>query len=195
MRHYLSLVGSCALVGLNALAAVGCAGASSDGGRTAIDASELAPWEGAAQEAFGDDIDPAAVGLSMDSATPRSDPLLRERAQTADLVVRVKVTTVTTDAIGEDITYHLGIQAADPPLTSARIAERSFELSIGKKGPSYPVAKAFDSRLRGLTFVAFLRRFAGAEGESTVHWHLAPDTAEVVSAVKEAIALKELSGS
>lgn len=193
MRFHLSLIVAC-LVGVHALGAAGCAGAA-PAGSTAEDVSGLAPWDGAAREAFGDRIEPTAVGLSMDTASPRSDPLFRERAQTADLVAHVKVTTVTADTIGEDVTYHLSLQAVDPPLATAQIAARRFELSIGRNGPAYPIAKAFEGRLRGLTFIAFIRQFVGPEGEPVIHWHLAADTADVVSAVQEAVVLKELSGS
>jgi hypothetical protein len=194
MRSCRSLIISCFLVGFNALSVAGCSGATSPG-NTLAEGPALTPWEGTVKEAFGDGIELAAVGLSMDSASPRSDPLLRERAQTADLVAHVKVTTVTADTVGDEVTYHLVVQAVDPPLASARITERSFELSIGRKGQAYPIAKALDSRLRGLTFIAFIRRFAATDRDSVVHWHLAPDTAEVVAAVKEAVMLKELSGS
>jgi hypothetical protein len=68
-----------------------------------------------------------------------------------------------------------------------------FELNIRPKSRAYGIARAFDTRLRGLTFIGFVRRFAGEEGELEIHWHLSPDTAEVAAAVKEAVALGELS--
>jgi hypothetical protein len=158
-------------------------------------ASGLPRWEGHAREVFDDNIDPSAVGLSMDGPSPRNDAHLRERAQTADVVARVRVQTVTVDSVGEQQTYHLGIQVGIPTLTQAKVPDRTFELAIRPSSGAFGIAKAFDARLRGQTFVGFVRRFSNEDGDTEVHWHLAPDTAEVVAAVKEAVALREISGS
>lgn len=163
-------------------------------GRTAAGAN-LPRWEARARQMFDDNIDPAAVGLSMDGPSPRSDAFLRERAQTADVVARVRVQTVTVDSVGDQKTYHLGIQVGVPTLVQPKIEDRSFELSIKPASGAFGIARAFDARLRGQTFVGFIKRFSSELGEVEVHWHLSPDTAEVVSAVKEAVALREMTGS
>lgn len=152
----------------------------------------LPAWDPQAQEVFDDNIDPAAVGLTLEGPSPRSDRFLRERAQTAEVVARVRVSTVTVDSIGDQSTYHLGIQVGYPPLATPKVADRTFELVIRPHSPAHGIARAFDSRLRGLTFIGFIRRFAG-DGEPEIHWHLSPDTAEVAAAVREAVALGELS--
>lgn len=158
-------------------------------------ASGLPHWEAQARQVFDDNIDPAAVGLSMDGPSPRSDAFLRQRAQTADVVARVRVQTVTVDSVGDQKTYHLGIQVGVPTLAEAKVADRMFELSIKPTSGAYGIARAFDARLRGQTFVGFIKRYSSEEGDVEVHWHLSPDTAEVVAAVKEAVALREISGS
>ena len=152
----------------------------------------LPRWEGHGRDLFDDNIDPAAVGLSMEGVSPRSDPFLRERSQTAAVTARVRVQTVTVDSIGEQKTYHLGVQVGFPTLTSARVPDKSFELSIKPASSAFGIAKAFDSRLRGATFIGFIGRFQAEDGEVEIHFHLAPDTADVASAVKEAVALQEL---
>jgi hypothetical protein len=154
----------------------------------------LPRWEGHAAEVFDDNIDPAAVGLSLEGPTPRADAHLRERAQTADVVARVRVQTVTVDSAGERQTYHLGIQVGVPTLAAARVNDRTFELSIRPQSGAFGIARSFDARLRGQTFVGFIKRYGSDDGEVQVHWHLAPDTAEVVAAVKEAVALGEVLG-
>lgn len=182
---------------LAVLAMVGPAGGCvADQGRpaTAVDPlSGLPTWEGHAPEVFDDNIEPAAVGFSLDGPSPRSDRFLRERAQTADVVARVRVSTVTVDSIGEQSTYHLGVHIVDAPLATPRVADRAFELHIRPTSRAFGIAKAVDARLRGLTFIAFIRRFAGEAGEPEFHWHLSPDTAEVTAAVREAVVLGELS--
>jgi hypothetical protein len=160
---------------------------------TAADQAGLPAWDERQREVFGDNIDPASVGLTLEGPSPRSDVFLRERAQTADVVARVRVSTVTIDSIGDESSYHLGIQVGYPPLTTPRVSDRAFELNIRPTSRGFAIAKAFDARLRGMTFIAFIRRYAGEAGEPELHWHLSPDTAEVAAAVKEAVALGELS--
>lgn len=174
------------------IGAVGCGGAQADG---AGNVDGLPRWEGDVRQAFSDNIDPSAVGLSLGGPSPRADGFLRHRAQTADVVARVRVQTVTIDTIGQATTYHLVVQVGYPALATPRIEDRTFELTIGPDTPAYGVAKAFDSRLRGMTFVGFVKEFVGEGGEPEIHWHLSADTADVVAAVKDAIALQEIAGS
>ena len=156
---------------------------------------QLPTWEGPAQEIFDDSIDPAAVGLTMEGAVPAADVLLRARAQKAALVARVKVNTVTVDTVGDEITYHLGIEVITAPLAHPKIQDQRFELLIRPTGRASATVKAFDARLRGTTFVAFLSRFASAETDSEIHWHLSADAPDVIAAVKDAVVLAELSGT
>src|SRR5208282_5530381 len=96
---------------------------------------------------------------------------------------------------GDQQTYHLGIQVGVPPLAEAKVPDRTFDLSIKQSSSAFGIAKSFDARLRGQTFVGFLKRYGSDDGDTVVHWHLAPDTAEVVAAVKEAVVLREITGS
>lgn len=192
-RHLSRPLGFAALLAVSFVALAACE--PGQDANSADSVSGLSRWEGRAIEVFNDGIDPAAVGLSMDGVGPRSDPFLRERAQTAEVVAQVRVTTVTVDTIGDDKTYHLGVQVGVPPLATPKIQDRSFELIIRPQSPAFGIARAFDARLQGMTFVGFIRRFAGPEGDAVIHWHLSADTAEVLAAVKDAVALAELSGS
>lgn len=162
--------------------------------KLASDAASLPPWNGQSFELFDDGIDASAVGLGVDGLSPRGDPLLKQRARAADLVARVKVTTVTIDSVGDESTYHLGILVGYPPLSTPRLSDPSFELNIRPSSRAFGIARAFGARLQGTIFVGFLRRFRGADGQVELHWHLSADTPEVVAAVKEAVALAEFSG-
>lgn len=170
----------------------GC-GAAQDPPVVPVDQAGLHAWDGHERDVFDDNIDPAAVGLTFEGPSPRSDRFLRERAQTADVVARVRVNTVTVDSIGEETSYQLGIQVGYPALTPSKVQDRTFELHIRPTSPAFSIGKAFDARLRGLTFIAFIRRYFSDSSEPEFHWHLSPDTAEVAAAVKEAAALGELS--
>jgi hypothetical protein len=186
-----------AVVGLASVLAAVAVGCDSNAppAMTPASTAGFPAYAGPVIEVFDDQIDPAAVGLSMEGVSPRSDRFLRQRAQTADVVARVRINTVTADSIGDDVTYHLDVEVAFPTLAPTKDEERSFELSIRPANRAFPIAKAFDQRLRGMTFVGFMRRFMGPDGEPEVHWHLSPDNAEVAGAVKEAVTLRELSGS
>lgn len=151
----------------------------------------LPPWDDHARAVFDDNIDPAAVGYTMDAPSARSDRFLRERAQTGELVGRLLVKTAGVNSVGDDATYQLGVQVIPPLLgQNPKIEERNLDLVIKSSSPAFGIAKALDQRIQGLTFVGFIRRFASADGsEIELHWHLSPDTADVVEAVKEAEAL------
>lgn len=155
----------------------------------------LGPWDDHARAVFDDNIEPAAVGFTMDAPPARADRFLRERAQTAELVARVRVQTVTVETIGDDSTYHLGVQVGTPTLApNPRIKDSKLELVIRPTSAAHGIARALDQRLQGMTFVGFVHRYASPDGaEVELHWHLSPDTGEVIEAVKEALALAEAS--
>jgi hypothetical protein len=176
-----------------ATASGGVAGCEPDQPAKTATGAGLPRWDDRARMVFDDNIDPSAVGLSMDGASPRSDAYLRERSQTADVVARMRVQTVTVDTRGEQQTYHLGVQVGVPTLTEAKVQDRTFELSISSTSGAFGIARSLDNALRGKTFVGFVRRYAGEDGEMVLHWHLAADTAEVAAAVKEAVVLGEMS--
>lgn len=153
------------------------------------------PWDEHARSVFDDNIDPAAVGYTMDAPSARGDRFLRERSQTGELVARLRVQTVTVDTVGDDSTYHLGVQVGPTLAPRPKIEDRTLELIIKQASPAFGIAKALDQRMQGVTFVGFVRRFASADGsEIELHWHMSPDTAEVAEAVKEAVALAEAVG-
>ncbi|MFO0760589.1 MAG: cobalamin ABC transporter substrate-binding protein [Byssovorax sp.] len=174
----------------------GCGGEPTPGAQTPGPAGPLPVWEGRGAQLFDDTIDPAAVGLSLDGPTGgRSDPNLRDRAKEADIVARVKVQTVTLDTMGEQEHYHLNLLIGRPAFAQPRIPDSAVEIEIRTKDPAFGLVKSFDARLRDKTFIGFLRRFQGADGEAHVHFHLSADTESVAAAVKEAVALQELSGT
>ena len=159
-------------------------------------AQGLSPWADRARVVFDDNIDPAAVGYTMDAPSARADRYLRERAQTAELVARLRVQTVTIDTVGDENTYHLGVQVGSPTLApNPKIAERTLELTFKPNSPAFGIAKALDQRMQGVTFIGFVSRFASPDGsEVELHWHMCPDTQDVADAVKEAEALAAAQG-
>src|SRR5688572_5199258 len=154
----------------------------------------LPGYSGHSADLFNDQIEPAAVGLDFDRGySPRSDPNLRERAQTGDAVVRVKVTTVTAKKDGPDAVYQIGLRTVET-INGKHPPPPDFTVTITKASESHGIMKNFESRLVGYAFIAFVREFVRPDGDREVHFHLAPDTKEVKNAVNEALVLTEVSG-
>lgn len=169
----------------------GCAATTPDADTAAK--LNLPRWDGQLRELFPNEIDPAALGLGAAKAVSRTDRTLWARATTSDVVGRARVQTVTVDTrIGVD-TYRIGIEFATPTLATPKTTESTFELTIAPSDPAYGMVKALDNRLQGKTFVAFVKRFAGADDEIEVHFYLSPDSADVAKVIQEAVAVQEVS--
>jgi len=179
-------------VALGGGASAGCATTGPSAGEPRL--GPLPAWEGRARELFDDQIDSSGMGIGITSDAHK-DPALRERARSAELVSRVRVSTVTVESLAEVRRYRLVVQVVPPPFGTPTMERSTLELVVAKGDPSYGVVDAFDMRLRGASFIGFLRRFVGDGEEPSLHWHLSPDTAEVAAAVTDAIAFAELSGS
>ncbi len=176
-----------AVLAVTAAQAWGCGGVET----TAAPSRALVPYAGRQADLFDDTIEPAAVGLDFDRGyAPRVDKALRERAQTGDAVVRVRVSTVTAKTDGPETTYQLGLQTVER--LAGKEMPAHFTIQIDKSSESHGIMKSFESRLVGYGFIAFVREFATPSGERELHFHLAPDTKEVKMAVEEAVLLGRL---
>ncbi|MDB4993611.1 MAG: hypothetical protein JWM74_1043 [Myxococcaceae bacterium] len=174
-----------------AIAGAGCASSPAAGAR---DPSRPLPtYVGHATELFDDVIEPSAVGLELDGpgAPPRSNALLRERTQTGDAVLHVRVETVTGKDDGVDARYDLGFKVLER-LAGQHPPPESFMVRVDKTSPSAPILKSFQARLSGKTFVAFVKEFVRSDGDTDYHFHLATDDKATILAVKEAGVLGEL---
>jgi hypothetical protein len=143
-------------------------------------------------EVFDDSIEPAAVGLDFDRGySPRGDKSLRERAQMADAVLRVRVTTVTAKTEGTGNVYTLGLQTLEE-LAGKHPPPPRFDVVVSRSSESHGIMKSFEGRLVGKTFVGFVREFVRSDGDHELHFHLAPDSKDVKLAVGDAVLLGEL---
>lgn len=150
----------------------------------------LPPYTGHTTELFDDVIEPRAVGMNLEeSVQPRTDPTLRERTQTGDGVVKVRVETVTGSGDGETVKYELTLRVL-ASLAGQHPPQDTLTVFVDKSSPSIGILKSFDTRLGGKTFVAFVREFQTGE-DRRFHFHFAPDTKDVAAAVKEAVDLSE----
>ncbi|MBX3233725.1 MAG: cobalamin ABC transporter substrate-binding protein [Labilithrix sp.] len=178
------LLSSFVVVTATTLAACGDGPGASDPSR------QVSSYQGRHADLFDDSIDPAAVGLDFDKGyAPRLDKALRERTQIGDAVLRVRVATVTAKTDGPEATYQLGLHTVEK-LTGKNPPPTDFTLQIDKTSESHGILKNFESRLVGYAFIAFVREFSHGD-ERTVHFHLAPDTKEVKTAVGDALIMGE----
>jgi len=156
------------------------------------DAAErnLPAYAGHATELFDDVIEPRAVGLELNvTSVPRSDPVLRERTQTGDAVVRVRVQTVTQAGTGRDMVHHLTLETLEQ-LAGERPPPHEFTVRLDQSSPSAGIVRSLETRLGGKTFIAFVKAFT-AGGERQYHFHLASDTKDVRDAVTESVSMTD----
>ena len=172
---------------LAAVVAVGCG----DGSGANDPSRPVANYQGRQADLFDDSIDPAAVGLDFDKGyAPKLDKTLRERSQVGDAVVRVRVATVTAKTDGPEAVYQLGMHTVEK-IAGKNPPPTDFTLTITKQSEAHGILKNFESRLVGYAFVAFVREFSHPGGDREIHFHLAPDTKEVKSAVSDALIMGE----
>jgi len=173
---------------LGAATVPGCGPATPAGAPT----RPLPGYSGRAADLFDDAIDPAGVGMDFDKGyTPKADPLLRERAQVSDAVLRVKVQTVTGKTDGPEKSYTLGLHTVEK-MTGGHAPPTDFSVAVNKSSESHGILKNFEGRLVGYPFVAFVREFVRPDGDREIHFHLSPDTKEVKAAVGDAVILGEI---
>jgi hypothetical protein len=179
----------CAVCLVAATVGVGC-GPRQRG--TQIDLSKLPPYTGTAQSLFNDNIEPAALGVSLEKPSYKGDATFRQRVQSADVVARVKVTTVTIGKSEEKTTYHLQLELEDQPFSRQQPGQDELEVSIPEGSYSYSVMNLVKARARGRQMIGMWKRFREGE-EQAIHWYFVPEDPDSTAAVKEALALQELS--
>jgi hypothetical protein len=182
--HRATRNGAALLVAALAALAVGACGRARDPNAPS---RPLSAHAGRAAELFSDTIEPSAVGLDFDRGyQPRTDPLFRERTQVSDAVLRVKVQNVTTRRDGTDATYVLGLSTVEV-LGGRHPPPSPFKVTIRKESESHGIMRSFESRLVNHEFIAFVREFVQPDGDTEIHFHLAPDTKAVKIAVNDAL--------
>lgn len=161
--------------------------------RTMVAKAQLSPWEGRLAELFDDRID----RLSLDTGkptSPRSDELLKHRAQAADLILRVRVVSVTTDRMAGLAVHHLLVEPAGEPVAGRAGSQAAYDLQLTEQNPFFGVISRQGQRVVGRHFIAYIKQFAGAEGPET-HWFMSAESPEVVAAIRDAHLLMEVRAS
>jgi hypothetical protein len=167
-----------------------CAGSPAPG--AGGPASSLPAYAALDADQFDDTIEPRAVGLALEAYTPpKGDRRLRARAQASDVVVRVRVNTVTGESGGGARSYQVTFESVER-LAGKHPLGDEFAVRVDQKSPSLGIVKSMEGQLVGKPLVMFAKAFRGADGEREIHFHAAPDAPDVVAAVKEAVILDEV---
>lgn len=138
---------------------------------TAASAARYPEYTDADATLFDDTLAPEVLGGSAMAATGRP---LAERAEAADAILRVRVTTVTSQDASGTPAYTLVLAPVGPPLAGPRESE-PLSVQVLADSPAYPLVRAIDSELVGTTFILLYRRYNEA-GRVALHWHGVPDT-------------------
>lgn len=171
---------------------LGLAGCSASSKKPAAVEQTFPPYSGEATRLFDDGIDPIAVGLADVASKPRTDPVLRARTQRAEAVGRLRVSTVTAESIGGKPTYRVNLVFLEAAALRSTLPTKSVEIYVRPNSPSFGIIKFLDTRLIGRTFIGFFHRFDGGD-ETSLKFHLSADDEDVRAAVRDAIALREVS--
>lgn len=146
-------------------------------------------WTGSLLTEFDDTIDHQV--LTSGSATrPDGDRWFAPRAQSADVVARVRVISTTTQGVGPVQGYRLTLRVVGKPLAGSVREGDTIEVAIPHDSNVFPAARMHDIALTGRTFTGFFKNFAAPAAQ--VHWYLAGDTQEVAAAAQRARTLSDV---
>jgi hypothetical protein len=158
-------------------------------------ARPVARYKGRAVELFDDGAEPSTIGYTGDALQLTStDPVLRDRIQTADAVFRARIVTVTTRESG--LGWLVGFRAIEMLAGTAPPGDVSLQISPSDEAAG--LLRAFDDSLVGTSIVLFLRSFAPPASSTlgsdarTVHFHIAADSPAELRAIRASSLLSEV---
>ena len=156
----------------------------------------ISPWVDRMQSLFEDSIDPVSVGLPPTTTDPTDANIAR--GQAAHSVLRTRVNTIIADDSGPIHRYVIELRIIGEPIVGPRQPSDTLVLTASEDSPSYGLLRSKGLQLAGARFIAFLREFPNETprdkydddyNEVVVHWYLARDTPETISAARKGAAL------
>ena len=172
-------------VGLLACAALPASACAPPNRAEAAPAGEqLPPYGPDAAALFDDSIAPQIFGATLTGTNAASDPALPRWTEQAESVLPVKISTISSDSVGDNPAYTLELQPVGAPL-AGRSPAQSIDIEITPTNPSYAFVHSADSTLVGKEFILFFRRYS-EQGRTTLHWRAEADTAGLRAAIERA---------
>jgi hypothetical protein len=171
------------------LVAAALAGCSPSGPIT-VDLDKLPPYEGEMAALFNDAIEPGTFKLTMVQNNPQVDPKFRARAQASDAVSEVQITTVTVSKADDKSAYVIQMEAGQS--YKGRFEEDMREQRFSERDAQpYSIISTVRDKARGQKMIGFWKRFR-EKNRATIHYYYAPDDADTIKAVQDALALGAL---
>lgn len=165
-------------------------GCSSDAKTTPSNLDKLPPFEGRSTELFNDFIEPAAFGLTMDQPRLQTDPMFRERAQAADVIFAVRVTTVTSNTVEDKAIYTVQFEPLKGYKNEFGDDLRELRLS-DRTNQAYSIISTIQAKARGQGIIGLWKRFR-EKNRGVIHFYFAPDNADSVKAIHDSLAMGAL---
>lgn len=151
----------------------------------------LPPYTAEAAALFDDTLASEIFGVPGAEQTPaHQQRRLYGRVSEADVIVPVRVATVTRDGIGEHVRYNLSLAPIADPLRGS--TEGTVEVEVGPTSPSFALVRSEDTRLVGRQLLLLMKRF-DESGVTTNHFRGEPATPENIERVRKLMALDELN--
>jgi hypothetical protein len=163
---------------------VGSCAAGSAPARDPAESGQLPEFTAAEASLFDDTIALSVFGAELTEVKDAENAKLSERTVRADAVVPVKVSTVTSESVGDTERYQLVVTPWAPSLAGAAQAD-PITLEVSWGSPSFQFVKSADITLVGTRLILFFKRY-DQDGRASVHWRLEADSNEVRKVVEEA---------
>lgn len=151
----------------------------------------IAPsYSGDLVQSFDDRID--RTSFDSGQAVPAAlDPLLRERAEAADWILRGRIAAVTREQLGDTDTLRLTFVPEGAPVAGPRPPYPALELTVEQDNPFYRVLDGKTDRLLARRFLTYVKRFSTPGGEQ-LHWYMASESPEARAVIQEMHVLREV---
>ncbi len=159
-------------------------GASRDRATAERPTVELPTYDQHAARIFDDSIAPEVFGLQVDRPDPSKDSLLRQRAEEADHVLRVKLRTIREERFDESLRYRIVVQPIGRPLVGEAVVG-DLELSVGRASPSLSMLRSMSVEAVGAQFILLLKRYQ-LNDEAVFHFRGEPDQKTILKAIHQA---------
>jgi len=143
---------------------------------------------------FDDLLAPAIFGFDPEGRDPTLDPRLRERALRSDLILPVRVETISrVGGVENKGSYEIVLSATAAPLFG-KAPGVPLVIHVGAGSTTYPWIEGAGPRWVGSRLILFLKRFRTGKRNQpdVIHYRGEPDTPQMRAAVHRHVAARVL---
>ncbi len=143
---------------------------------------------------FDDLLAPELFGFDPEVGGPAEDPKLQERTLRSDLILPVRVETVSrVGGVEKKGAYELVLAATGPPLYGEAPNEPLI-VNVGAASPTYPWVEGAGPRWVGTRLILFAKRFRGPQRDKgdVIHFRGEPDNVTMRTAIHRQLSKRVL---